>query len=55
MNGEMIGGFVRTVLATVGGYFVAKGKLSATDLNTIIGAVIPLAVLGWSLWVKRKA
>lgn len=54
MNKEMIWGVVRTMLAGVGGYFVAKGKLSADDVNTILGAIGTLFVAGWSIADKKK-
>lgn len=48
MNRDQVWGYARAVLAAVGGYFVAKGKLSMDDLNTVIGAVGVLFVAVWS-------
>lgn len=55
MDSSVIGGIVRTVLATVGGTFVAKGYVDADTLNQIIGAVIVLGTGAWSVFQKVRA
>ena len=53
MNGEQIGGIVRTVLAAAGGYFAAKGYLDAATWQTIAGAVATVIVAVWSVKSKK--
>ena len=46
-------GVVRHVLTTAGGALVAKGSVSASDMEVIIGAVMTLAGLAFSM-MKNK-
>lgn len=48
MNQDQVQGYVRAIGAALGGYFVAQGKISAGDLNTILGAISVVAVIVWS-------
>lgn len=52
---EIIGSTVRTTLATAAGGLIAKGYIDATTLDMLIGGVIGLMTLGWSIWQKKKA
>ena len=54
MTPEEVGGVVRTVLAALGGYFVAKGLVDAATVTAVAGAVGTLVVAVWSVKVKRK-
>lgn len=53
MNKEMILGFARHVLTFGGGFIVANGALTQPDLEMAIGAIITLAGIAWSAFVKR--
>ena len=54
MTAEQIWGIARTILAAVGGYFVAKGVIDANTLTTILGAVGSVFIAVWSV-VSKKA
>lgn len=45
---------VRQVLTIVGTALVAKGYLEASDVEPIIGAVLTLVSVAWSVADKRK-
>ncbi|GEM_PF-3161512 len=60
MNTESILNFVRQVLTFIGGIFVAKGTITSdtltdvvTNLSTVIGGIIALVSMWWSL--KKSA
>ena len=52
MNSTQIGGLIRTVLAWVGGYVIAKGWLPSDLVTNIIGLGTVLAVAGWSWYTN---
>jgi hypothetical protein len=47
-------GIVRHILTVTGGSFVADGWLSDNDLNSLIGAVLTIIGVGWSIWQNSK-
>jgi hypothetical protein len=47
-------GVLRHLLTFGGGYLVSNGVVSAGELETIIGAVIGLGGVAWSIYEKRK-
>ena len=51
---QIIGGIVRTILAAVFGGMAAKGLMTDDEMQQIIGAVLTLIVLGWSVWQKSR-
>lgn len=55
MTPEIIGGIARSVLAALGGILIGKGAIDAETWATVSGAVVTLAVTGWSVWAKRAA
>lgn len=55
MTGEAIWGVVRTILAAVGGYFVAKGKVDDATIQQILGGLGTIFVAGWSIFSKVKS
>lgn len=55
MDSAVIGGIVRTILATFGGILVSKGVLDDGTLQAIIGGVITVGTGVWSVIQKRKA
>lgn len=54
MNKSMILGVLRHLLTTLGGAFVARGALDDGLLSEAVGALVALAGVAWSIWVKRK-
>ena len=48
-------GILRHILTTAGGVLVAKGYLEEGMLQEVIGAVLTLAGVAWSMWEKRSA
>lgn len=54
MNGEQVWGLVRTVLAAVGGWVVAKGYADDALVQAILGGVGTIFVGAWSYASKRK-
>lgn len=54
MNQNQILGVIRHVLTFGGGYFLAKGLLDETTLNTIVTGLVALVGLGWS-WLGKRA
>lgn len=52
---EVIGSTIRAVLQVAAGSLVANGLLAENDLNALIGGIVALATLGWSIWQKKKA
>tara|TARA_R110000868_G_scaffold355367_1_gene616862 strand:+ start:126 stop:299 length:174 start_codon:yes stop_codon:yes gene_type:complete len=53
MTQEMILGVARHVLTALGGVLIAKGVLDAGVVEQVIGAVISLAGVAWSIWAKK--
>ena len=51
----MIAGIIRHVLTTLGGGLVTSGTLSGDEVNAVIGAVVTLVGIGWSLYEKRAS
>ena len=54
MNRDMWLGLARHFLTTIGGFFVAKGAIDADTANAVVGAVVTLGGVAWSLADKRK-
>jgi hypothetical protein len=54
MDGEQIWGIVRTVLAAVGGWAVAKGYVSNELLTAVLGGVGTIFVGVWSVVAKKQ-
>jgi hypothetical protein len=54
MNKDMILGVVRHILTAVGGALASQGVMSADDTNAIVGGVVALVGLVWSMLNKKK-
>jgi hypothetical protein len=52
MKIDIILGLLRHVLTLVGGYYVSKGQIDQSSVDTVIGAVTSVAGVAWS--VKHK-
>ena len=53
MNTEAWLGLIRHILTTGGGVLASKGVIEAGQVETIVGAVIVLIGVAWSVWAKR--
>jgi len=58
----ILAGLIRTAIAMAGGYLVAHGALSSTDvaalspqLQELLGSGVTLAVAGWSAYAHHQA
>lgn len=51
MNPMMLGAVIRWALTIAG----ASELFSEDQMNQLLGAMVTLATLGWSLWQKHKA
>lgn len=49
-----IASLVRHILTAAGGFLVAKGLASADQLAELVGAVVSIAGVGWSVYNNRK-
>lgn len=55
MNWEMIGGLIRHLLTFGGGFLVTSGTISDGDLQAVVGGVIAIGGVLWSIFTKRAA
>jgi hypothetical protein len=55
MNGEQIGGTIRTLGALLTGWIVGSGLMPAELWAQVVPVVAGLAVWGWSMWSKTTA
>lgn len=55
LSQDVILAFIRQGLTFAGGLLVTKGLISATQEETIIGAVITLTSVIWSILQKKNA
>lgn len=46
---------IRHFLTAAGGFLVAKGLASADQLAELVGAVVSIAGVGWSVYNNKKA
>ena len=51
---EIVFGLVRHVLTAAGVYFVNEGQLEMTQAETLVGAIMTIAGIAWSIWQKKK-
>jgi hypothetical protein len=55
MNKQQILGIVRHVLTTVGGVLITKGLTDQAGLEALIGGLVALVGVIWSVLSKRAA
>lgn len=55
MQSSFVLALVRHILTFVGGAAVARGYMDDASMQQIVGAVVTLISLGWSLLDKRAA
>ncbi len=53
MNQEYLTAIVRHTLTAVGGFAMSKGWVDNATVETVIGAVLTLVGVGWSLKHKK--
>lgn len=54
MNVNIWAGLIRHALTAVGGGLVASGYLSGAELDAAVGAILTLAGIAASVYVKRR-
>lgn len=45
---------IRHLLTAAGGFIVAKGLASADQVGELVGAIVSIAGIGWSMFNNRK-
>ena len=55
MNWDVIGGLTRHLLTFGGGFLVTNGTISDGELQAVIGGVIAIGGVLWSIFAKRAA
>lgn len=55
MSTPIVLGLIRHILTVAGGYLVAQGTLTSGDLTELIGGIVALVGVGWSVYAKRGA
>ncbi len=54
MTPELLTGVLRAVLAAIGGSLVSQGYVTEDQVNQITGALVVVAVAGWSVYSNYK-
>jgi hypothetical protein len=54
MNKEQVQGIVRHGLTFIGGILVSKGYIDESSLSEMIGALMTLSGIFWSIYLKKK-
>ena len=49
MNAAVVGTIARSILLSLGGFFVAKGYLDNETLQQVVSAVVVLFTAGWGV------
>lgn len=55
MSQEQVLGIIRHVLTTAGGIVVSKGLTDESTMTAIVGGVVALVGVFWSIASKKKA
>ncbi len=53
MSTPIVLGLIRHILTVAGGYLVAQGTLTSGDLTELIGGIVAIVGVGWSVYEKR--
>ena len=51
---EVVMGLVRHAATFFAGYLVSSGLLDASQTEMLVGAVVGLGGVAWSIWAKAK-
>ena len=54
MMKDMVFGIFRHLITAGGGVLVAKGQLTDAQAVDVVGAVMVLIGIGWSMWEKKS-
>jgi hypothetical protein len=54
MNPALIFGIARHVLTIAAGALASRGVIGENETETLVGAVLALAGIGWSIYDKRR-
>lgn len=54
MDKAVVLGVVRHILTAVGGALASQGVLSADDTNALVGGIVALVGVVWSIVSKKK-
>jgi hypothetical protein len=52
MNSEQISSLIRSILLAVGGFFVGKGIVDTSTMETIVSALVTLGMASWGIFAK---
>lgn len=52
-TGDQVGGALRAILATAGGYAVAKGWITPDNWGALSAVAVAAVIGGWSAWTNR--
>ncbi|QDP60569.1 MAG: hypothetical protein Unbinned338contig1000_62 [Prokaryotic dsDNA virus sp.] len=55
MTREEILGIARHILTTAGGALASRGIIDSTETELIVGAIITVAGVAWSIIAKRRS
>lgn len=55
MSQEQVLGIVRHLLTTVGGIIVSKGITDEGTMTTIVGGLVAVIGVVWSVWSNKKS
>lgn len=53
MTKDMALGLTRHVLTAGGGFVIGKGWIDAASFEAVVGALVTLAGVGWSVYEKK--
>lgn len=55
MTQDEILGLLRHLLTTAGGGLIANGWVNSDQWSQIVGGLVTLGTVGWSVWQKKQA
>lgn len=55
MSQEQVLGMIRHILTTVGGIIVAKGVTDEGTMTAIVGGLVAVAGVVWSIWSNKQS
>jgi hypothetical protein len=55
MNSDQVLGILRSILAAAGGWAVGKGYIDSDTATALAGAIVTIAIAGWSFYTNSKS
>lgn len=55
MDKEVVSGVVRHILTALGGVLVSKGVIEAGQVEMLVGSLVGIIGVAWSIYAKKKA